>query len=186
DSKAGDPDGKKGQIEVTQILGDHMAEARILDSTLANPLLPGDKIYTPLWDPGRPERFAIAGKIDIDGDGKDDRDQLKSIIALSGGTIDAELSPEGNLTGAISSDTRYLIEGPPQDKARTAFEKLAADAKLMGVERIGIDKFLDHIGWRAGNELVRFGTNSNIDKYAGEQPDGGKPVSPGRTSDLFR
>src|SRR5262249_17780677 len=131
DSKPGGTEGKKGSIEVTQILGDHLAEAKITGDSLTNPILPGDKIYTPLWDPNRPERFAIAGKIDINGDGQDDREQLKSLIALSGGAVDAELDAEGKMIGAISADTRYLIAGPIQDKARNAWTKMASDASLL-------------------------------------------------------
>ena len=105
-------DAKKGTIEVTQILGDHLAEARIIDDSLIDPLVPGDKIYTPLWDPGHPERFAIAGKIDIDGDGRDDHERLKNLILLSGGVVDADLQPDGKQTGTMTVDTRDLIIGP--------------------------------------------------------------------------
>ena len=44
----------KAKIEVTQILGEHLAEAKILEDSMEDPIVPGDKIYTPLWDPGVP------------------------------------------------------------------------------------------------------------------------------------
>ena len=48
---------KKASIEVTQILGDHLAEARILDDKIADPIMPGDKIYTPDMESGRQAAF---------------------------------------------------------------------------------------------------------------------------------
>ena len=53
----------KGSVEVTKILGDHMAEARITDDTITDPFMPGDKIDTSLWSPG--EQSALrAGRPD--------------------------------------------------------------------------------------------------------------------------
>jgi hypothetical protein len=47
---------KKATIEVTKITGDHSAEARITEDKAADPITPGDKVFTPLWSPGVPER----------------------------------------------------------------------------------------------------------------------------------
>ena len=60
-------EGNKGSIEVTHVLGDHLAEARVTDDKLADPILPGDKVYTPLWNPGQKRHFALAGFFNIDG-----------------------------------------------------------------------------------------------------------------------
>ena len=60
---------KKGGVEVSQILGDHLAEARIVDDNISDPLLPGDVVHTPLWTPGVREKFAFTDGMDIDGDG---------------------------------------------------------------------------------------------------------------------
>jgi hypothetical protein len=178
-------DAKKGTIEVTQILGDHLAEARIIDDSLIDPLVPGDKIYTPLWDPGHPERFAVAGKIDIDGDGRDDHERLRNLILLSGGVVDADLQPDGKQTGTMTVDTRYLIIGPAPLK-REPYDAMIKTAEQLGVERIGIDKFLDHIGWRDPKQVMRFGHGSNVETIAPAIPDGGVPTSKGTTSDIFK
>ncbi len=70
---------KKGSIEVTQVLGDHLAEARVIDDKLIDPIIQGDKIFTPVWAPGqaalrpggpvgsrrrRQERFADGAALD--------------------------------------------------------------------------------------------------------------------------
>ena len=46
---------KKGGIEISRILGDHLSEARIVDDSPSDPLLPGDVVHTPLWTPGAGE-----------------------------------------------------------------------------------------------------------------------------------
>ena len=43
----------KATVEVTQILGDHSAQARILDDKFTDPILTGDLVFTPIWSPGR-------------------------------------------------------------------------------------------------------------------------------------
>jgi hypothetical protein len=181
-----DLSSRKGTIEVTEILGEHLAEARIVDDTLKNPILPGDKIFTSLWDPGRREHFAIIGRVDLDGDGIDNRDRLRSMITLSGGVIDAEVDNDGKVTGKLDVSTRYLIEGDVPPKAKPAADKLLTEARLLGVERIGLDKFLDYIGWKANSQVVRFGTNGNAETYRQRLPDGGAGKSSEYYTDLFR
>ena len=78
-------------IEVTHLLSPHLAEARIVEDDLSNPLMPGDQIFSPSWEPGRAEHFALAGFIDIDGDGNSDRQRVHDLIALNGGVIDEEV-----------------------------------------------------------------------------------------------
>ncbi|MBS0208168.1 MAG: hypothetical protein JSS27_04365 [Planctomycetes bacterium] len=164
DAAASDVAARKGAIEVTKIMGEHLAEARITDQKPHTFLLPGDKIYTSLWDPGRPEHFAIVGRIDFDGDGSDDREKLKNIIALSGGVIDAEVDNDGKTTGKITSDTRYIIEGPIAERARTQIEKLTKEGETMGAVRVGVDRFLDSIGYRATAITARYGLGSDVTK----------------------
>jgi uncharacterized coiled-coil DUF342 family protein len=53
----------KGKIEVTRILGPHMAEARIIDEDLYRPIVSEDLIYTPIWSPGLIEKISLAGSI---------------------------------------------------------------------------------------------------------------------------
>ncbi|MCU0960978.1 MAG: hypothetical protein MUF48_12810 [Pirellulaceae bacterium] len=146
----------KGRIEVTQILGEHLAACRIVEDKLPNIMLPGDVIFTPAWTRGRPVHFAIAGFIDITGDNKSDIDLLASLISLNGGVIDDE----------VSVQTRYLIEGTPPDAAgggaatdaeKADFSAKVAAASEIGVDRLSVDKFLSLMGWRADVESVTLG-----------------------------
>lgn len=185
DTPAGDKSHKKGSIEVTQILGPHLSAARILEDDPKDPLVPGDKIYTSLWDPGRKEHFAIAGNIDFDGDGKDDRAWLKTLIAQTGGEVDAESKDDGTVDKEITVDTRYLILGT-QPANPAAYLDMKAKAEALGVEAIGLDKFLDHIGWRGSKNVVRFGPTGNVATTPPPRPDGGIPSSSGNVSELFK
>ena len=52
----------KARIEVVEVSDEHMAEARILEDSAANPIMKGDIIHTPTWSPGQRIHFAMAGK----------------------------------------------------------------------------------------------------------------------------
>ena len=86
---------QKGSIEVLNIRAAHMAEARILESSNSDPIVPGDIIYTPLWSPGQTPHFAIAGRIDFENDGTNDREKLKNLITYNGGVVDSEVDDKG-------------------------------------------------------------------------------------------
>lgn len=178
----------KGRIEVTEILGPHFAQARILEDELFDPIVQDDKIFTPLWQPGRSESFAFVGKFDLDGDGTDDREMLRDLVRMSGGRIDAEVSLDGKQTGELTMNTRYLVEGsPPDDKAvEGAFSKMHDEATRLGVRVLTLAKFLDHVGWKAPNDTLKFGRRGNAERVPVEQPDGGRAISSGNVSDRFR
>ena len=147
---------------------------------MEDPIVPGDKIYTPLWDPGRPEHFAIAGRVDLDGDLRDDRERLRNLIRIGGGVIDAELQPDGSTKGTMTVETRYLVLGPIDgEKTREGYNSMIQTAKQFGADTLMVDKLLDRIGWHESTRLVRFGHDSNIDKVPpADAPDGGFPRLP--------
>jgi hypothetical protein len=141
----------KGSIEVVDVRGPHLAEARILETTNTDPIVSGDIIYTPIWHPGQTQHFAIAGFIDFDHDGTNDRAKLRDIIRYNGGMIDAE-AEGSNLTGRLSNRTQYLILGdPPSERApepeMKAFTAIGRDAQTNGVPTIKVDAFLAQIGY---------------------------------------
>jgi len=179
----------KAKIEVTQILDEHLAEARIIDDNIADPVMPGDKIFSPAWDPGRKQSFAIAGTIDFNGDGRSDMETLRALVQLNGGEIVAEQDAEGNIVGpGITIHTRYLIQGDAPEDAGVSLENytsLAAMADDKGVEVIDVYKFLDFMGWKDPNQVLTFGQGGNaqdsLDPNAAT-----RRRSSGTTSELFR
>ncbi len=90
----------KASIQVTQIQGEHLAQARvILKPEIKDPIIPGDMIYSPFWAPGRVVKIALAGDIDIDGDKRPDNDAIKGQIKAAGAVVAAEVSSSGAVTG---------------------------------------------------------------------------------------
>ncbi|TWU43501.1 chromosome segregation protein [Novipirellula aureliae] len=137
----------KGSIQVIRVVGPHMAEAMVQDSKRTDPLLPGDAIFSPAWDVGQTLGIVIVGEIDIDDDGVDDNDRFAKIVEQNGGRIDSELT----------ADTGYVVVGDlPQaeetsssrDQDWISAKQTIEDAKMLGVERIGVREFLNHIGWK--------------------------------------
>jgi hypothetical protein len=146
---------RKGSIEVTQLLGDHLAEARILDDNLINPILPGDMINTPIWSPGEKRHFALAGLIDIDGDGKSDQALLRNLITMNGGIVDAEVDEKsGKIVGQVTAATRYLVQGDPPEGPGSgdrlkAYSKMLTDASTLGVATVKVKDLLAQMGWKS-------------------------------------
>ncbi len=102
----------KASIQVIAIQGPHLASARVVGlPAIRNPIIPGDKIYSPFWAPGRKVRFAMAGLLDIDGDGRPDNEALRGQILAAGGEVVAELSADGKVKGQLDATIRFLVVG---------------------------------------------------------------------------
>jgi hypothetical protein len=149
----------KGRVEVTQVVGEHVAVCRVLDENVSNIIVPGDMLVSPTWDPGRPMHIAIAGAVKITDDDSDDTALLKNLIELNGGVVDDEVTPQ----------TRYLINDigreVSEDTAKSGKEESDTVTKVkaatdLGVSQIGSDKFLSLLGWKADVKSLTFGTGS--------------------------
>ena len=102
----------KATIQVTKIQGAHLAEARVVAfPEIRNPIIPGDKIFSPFWAPGRVIKIALAGNIDIDGDGRPDNEALKGQIRAAGAVIAAEVTPAGGISGKLDATIRFMVVG---------------------------------------------------------------------------
>jgi len=164
---AGIPTDKpKGSIELTSV-GDRESIGRILQTISSiNPIRTNDQVYSPAWSANEPMRFALIGKIDVNRDGSDDREDLKRMIEAAGGIVDYDLPPPalgretGKLTGA---DSWYVIdERPPwhevfdTKKGVTANEnseflkkqsEAIREARLVGVRPMPIQRLLPYLGY---------------------------------------
>jgi hypothetical protein len=161
----------KGKIEVINVTGPHLAEARIIDNPPNDPLLPGDLVHTEGWHPGQHEHFAIAGMVDIDGTGRDQTEKLVNLIQANGGYVDAVINvnlkaidPKDNRPTAtvkglgpngegMTVNTRFLILGEMTTEKQDSQIRIAAsstmmnEAKRLNVETIGLQKFLGMMGY---------------------------------------
>lgn len=171
----------KGGIEVTQVLGDHLAEARILDDDVSNPILPGDKIFTPLWSPGERRHFALAGLIDIDDDGRSDLEAVMNLIKLNGGVVDCYIADSGrnknSMRGSIDVNTNCLILGAAPDEKgnpaqRDAFTRILRDADQARIQKVQLGDFLQRVGWKNISPVVRYGRGANPNDFRAQPPEG--------------
>lgn len=162
----------KGSIEVIRLLGTGMAEARITDDKSTRPLMEGDKVYSQVWNRGRKVGFAITGFIDLNDDGTDDTEQLKRIIQLNNGVVDAVPTESGEIDGEMTVDTRYLILGKhpenqlgSSDAIRKAFQSMSEEADTLNIEVITLEEFLSLMGWRAEHRAVKVGKSARSEDF---------------------
>jgi hypothetical protein len=144
----------KAMIEVTQV-GGNQAEARVTDENPNDPILTGDYVLTATWDPGFRVPVALAGRFDLDRDGFDDTDKLVQMVKRNGGDVVARHDAEGNLTGNIDSNTRYLVLGEAPElgvdaspEIVRAMKELEDQADRNTVQVIGLNKLLNRMGVR--------------------------------------
>ena len=198
DSRTGDVTRAKPKagIEVMQILGPHLAEARITEDKISNPVLPGDVIHTPLWEPGRQKHFAVSGVIDVDRDGKSDLDLLLTLIRTNGGVVDSWQGQDGKRymapgrTTPIDAETDYLILGAAPDESaqrpwRDVHSAFGFDAKQWAVKTLRLDEFLNQIGYRPETRVIHYGTGGPPGQSRSAAPQGGAPKSTGTTPGVF-
>ncbi|MCA9044179.1 MAG: hypothetical protein KDA69_07665, partial [Planctomycetaceae bacterium] len=155
----------KAKIEVIEVLEDHLSVARIIWEDDARPIKDGDPIYTPLWTAGQKEFFAFVGDIDINGDGKSDRELLRSLIAHVGAEIDLEIDDHGErfpADGQMSVRTKFLVLGEipdPSDvpnfeterreeiaKIQAEYKELEEQALRTGIRVVHLSDFLTWAG----------------------------------------
>ncbi len=174
----------KGTLEVVEVKQD-MSIAKVTSDIyskdkLLNPILKGDKIISAVFHRGEPERFAVVGKIDIDGDGRSDLPLLLRLIERNGGVVDAFVDESGNQGGSskITPRTKYLVMGEkPTDKTKTeildAYNDMVKLADDNGVRVIPLKDLLDHMGFEGQGRSVGLGRSANPDDFkpkSGDQP----------------
>ena len=158
-------DKPKGTIELLQV-GDRSSVARIQKTNSSiEPFKAGDIVYSAAWSPNDPKRFALIGKIDVNRDGKDDREDLKRMIAAAGGVVDFDLPPPGSgeVSGKLTGkDEWYVIDerppyhevygksgATPSENADFLKKQTEAirEARLDGVRPMPIERLLPYLGY---------------------------------------
>ena len=158
---------RKGAIEVIEILSPYSAQAKILEEAdpIRNPIRPGDLLFNPVWTPGVREHVAIAGIIDLNGDGKDDNIEFIRQLEKMGVAVDSYLDlRDRQIKGpGMTLKTGYLVLGDdpkfdvglgrgndPRSEVKkdilTQMSAMKAQAKELGVQSIDARKFLLLIG----------------------------------------
>ena len=163
----------KGTIEVTKV-GEQFSIGRIIKTINSiDPIRIGDIVYSPAWSPNNPTRFALIGKIDVNRDGRDDREELKRMIKEAGGVVDFDLPPlevgkeTGKLTPRIDwyvTDDRipfhevYQERNAPMLKNEAQLkERMGAvikEARLDGIRPMPIGRLLSYLGYDINTPVV--------------------------------
>ena len=156
----------KGSIELTSV-GDKFSTAKIIKTN--NPIDPirvGDIVYSAAWSPNQPMRFALIGKLDVNRDSRDDREELKRMIREAGGVVEYDLPPLdlGKETGSSEpSDrlVRHRRSGPhsrvfahqsdsavaQETKLKQRVGEVIKEARLNGIRPMTIGKLLAYLGY---------------------------------------
>jgi len=176
------PADVKGKVEVTRVLDAHLSEAKMIEEDPFRPMAPGDIVYTPLWSPGRAEKFAVVGTLDLDGDGQSDRELFHQEMAVRGAEISDEVDDDGERTGSgINETTKFLILGSIPDIANIAndddrakaqkisghLKDMRQEARLHGIRIVPLSDFLNYIGYKPKRRLYRPGVDTKYNLKAG-------------------
>jgi len=161
---------RKGAVEVVDVLDAHLSTAKITEVVDAsrNPILTGDLLINPAWSPQGREHVAIAGFIDLTGEGRNNIDEFMNNLKKQGMVIDAwlDLNDVTVKGDGITMDTNYLIVGSqPQFRERDIIKAddptLQQKSKIMdmiagmqkeatekGVTVVPLQKFVAMTGYR--------------------------------------
>ena len=163
----------KGNIQLVQV-GEQYSIAHI-DKMVneIDPIRVGDIVYSPAWSPEEPMRFALIGKIDVNRDGKDDRQDLKRMIEEAGGIVDYDLPPpnHGKESGKLSARISWYVTDqrmPLREvfEARTdaglaaqaqfdkRFGQAIKEARSEGIRPMPLGRLLAYFGYEMGTPVV--------------------------------
>jgi hypothetical protein len=161
-----DADGEysagKATIEVIRI-DDNSSVARVLRTSRGNPILEGDLIVNPVYDPNKVYSFVVYGNFDTNNDfifTPQERSELVSLVEEWGGRVDDDISGETdfvvlgqrpNLPPAPKIDDpieivqRYRRLAQEQRK----YDELFETASATGIPVLNQNRFLTLTGLRA-------------------------------------
>jgi len=117
----------KATLEVINV-GDNSSICRIKNETRGNPVVNGDVIVNPLYDPNKVYTFLLYGNFDANGDGVStpgERADLQAIIESWGGKVVDELG--GNVDFLVLGERPVL---PPRPSADAPVEILQEYIRL--------------------------------------------------------
>lgn len=158
---------RKASVEVVEVTGAHQCRARVTEikNAVRRPLVAGDQLYNPAWAPGMRDHVAVAGVIDLTGDGRDSTAAFVQALEKDGVIVDAwldlkELAVNGK---GISLQTSYLIIGylpdlqngdqsdPRKERVvaiHEAVHKLREQAEQKGVTVVGVRRYMALAGMK--------------------------------------
>jgi hypothetical protein len=171
----------KASLEIVRMVDAHRSIGRItyLDRSQP-PVVPGDKLYNPIWNRGDRESVAYIGLMHLDDDNVPDNNEFRRLVEELGGKIDAEMNLlTGQIVGRITVNTGWLVIGEIPDITKhekdekmvalinnliAAQSALQGQAKDAGVRIIPLRNFLAYMGHNAPWRTVPAGEEYNFQK----------------------
>ena len=143
DHNAGLPtDKSKATIELVSV-NDRDSVAKIISEVSdVNPLRVGDKVYSAAFGQ---KRFALVGRMDLNHDGKDDRDVVKRMIQAAGGVVVYDLAPPPfqQERGELAAQTDWIVTDDTTGRERRGNDIKAADAEFLSKKSSMVSKARD-------------------------------------------
>jgi hypothetical protein len=185
---------RKGAVEVVNVMGPHLSAAKIVESanSARDPILKGDLLFNPAWDPAQKVHVALAGIFDLNGAGADGTQDLVRQLERQGIAVDAWLDlKDRTIKGpGITERTTYLILGerpvlpssmPPEGNPLGAaivdalgkITEMKTKAHDLGVQEVPYRRFLSLIGYKLPKSMGQADYSSSA--YL-RGPGGLKPV----------
>jgi hypothetical protein len=185
------------------VVNDHLSQVRVLydyDERLEgkpqrhdprhNPVLKGDVLYNPTWDPNQKKHIAIAGAVDLVGDGHDSLPEFIRSLERQNIVVDAYVdNKDFTIKGpGITVNTDLLVVAPlpkalsdargadldVKNKMVEAVRTMKKQAEENGVKRRGLRQWLEEIGYRIPKGLAEDAADYNY----GSKANGAEPAAP--------
>jgi len=147
----------KAQCRIVKVMQD-ACELRINDPYKGtSPVVSGDVLLNPVYDRERRLRFCLVGKMDINGDGLDDTEQLKALIQEFGGRVDPTLTVQTDylvvgeepIVPAAPAPSDSPMVKPMYDETRKRFieyTEAIANAQSFSIPILNLNRFLGLVG----------------------------------------
>lgn len=191
----------KAKIVVTSVLDAHLSRARLTKYDYRNPVVSGDKVYSPAWRPGRTVGFALVGKLDVNGDSRDDSVQVRELIRLAGGKVDEVMDTKQNRDrsgGGMTPNTSYLVLGTDlalpanatpemraeQQQRAEGYKAFMAEARQKGIIEISLDKLMGYLKTEGADRTVPLGDRIRAQDFPARESVK-RPSSSGPVNGLF-
>jgi len=114
-------------------------------------------LHNPVYDRSRRMRFVLVGKMDIDGDGLDDSEQLKALIQDFGGKIDPALTVQADFLvvgeepvvaapPAADASPQERVKYEEHRKSFIQYTEAKARAENFSIPVLSLNRFLGLVG----------------------------------------
>ncbi len=184
----------KARLTITKIVDQHLAQAKATDLNPRNPIMTGDKIYSPAWRAGRSVGFALVGSMDVDGNLQDDSEMVKDMIQAAGGRIDAVMDTKLVTQGKPTIGTSFLVMGadtlesqnmsPDQQAKQQKYNAFIKEAKSLGATQMSLDNLMGYLKPKNSDRTVSLGNRISGADFPIQQSKN-PPVSDGKVSEIF-